>query len=104
MRFGLAYAIIPTSAPSSRRSSFALARMTFSAPIGDNQSSAGERTVVHVPSVSADYRIWRFFAGADVGARVRPATEFSGAKIGTQLTAAAGAGFEILPGEALRAA
>lgn len=102
MRFGLAYAIIPRERVALEAQQFSLlARMTFSAPIGDNQSFAGERTVVYVPSVSADYRIWRFFAGADVGARVRPATEFSGAKIGTQLTAAAGAGFEILPKEKL---
>ena len=71
--------------------------MTFSAPIGDNQDFAGERTVVSAPSVAADYRISRLFFGADVGVRIRPTTEFSGAKVGTQLTTAAGAGAPPLP-------
>lgn len=102
MRFGFAYAIIPRQRIALEDQSFSLlARMTFSAPIGDNQDFAGERTMVYAPSLSADYRIWRLFFGTDVGIRVRPTTEFSGAKVGTQLTTAVGAGFEILPKEML---
>jgi hypothetical protein len=102
MRFGLAYAIVPRERIALEDQSFSLlARMTFSAPIGDNQDFAGERTVVYAPSLAADYRIWRLFFGTDVGMRIRPTTEFSTARVGTQLTTAVGAGFEILPQEKL---
>lgn len=102
MRFGMAYAIVPRERVALEDQRFSLlARMTFSAPIGDNQDFAGERTLVYAPSIAADYRVWRLFFGADVGARIRPTTEFSGAKVGTQLTTAVGAGFEVLPREML---
>lgn len=102
-RFGLAYRLLARSrkpAPDSDSDpdkGFAVTgRMTFSAPIGDNTDFAGERTLVFVPSLAADYRIGRAFFGADLGLRVRPTTEFAGARIGTQLTSALGAGFDIL--------
>lgn len=102
MRFGAAYAIIPRRRIALEDQSFSLlARMTFSAPIGDNEDFAGERTVVYAPSLAADYRIGRLFFGTDVGMRIRPTTEFSGARVGSQITMAAGAGFEILPQEKL---
>jgi len=96
MRFGLAYAIVPRPRVPSDRSFALTARMQFSAPIGDNKDFAGERTLVWVPSLAADYRVDRFFFGAEVGARIRPVTEFAGARVGTQLTTALGAGFDIL--------
>lgn len=113
MRFGLAYAIIPrlrldpdvvaqdsgTFVPGKNFS--VLARMEMSAPIGDNTDFAGERTAVYAPSISADYRIWKLFFGAEVGARIRPTTEFAGARIGPELTTALGAGYEVLPHEKL---
>jgi hypothetical protein len=118
MRFGVAYAIIPrerSSASSPARiglqnaadgggpgKDFAVVtRFTFSAPIGDNSDFAGERTMVFAPSIAADYRVWRMFFGADVGARIRPVTEFAGARVGTQVTTALGAGFDILPQDML---
>ncbi|HVJ93103.1 MAG TPA: hypothetical protein VM580_25055, partial [Labilithrix sp.] len=45
--------------------------------------------------------VWRMFFGADIGARIRAVTEFAGARIGTQLTGALGAGFDILPRDML---
>lgn len=102
LRFGVAYGIVPRARVALEDQAFSLtARMTFSAPIGDNQSFAGERTVVYAPSVAADYRLWRLFLGAEAGARIRPTTEFAGAKVGTQITGALGAGFELLPKEKL---
>jgi OmpA-OmpF porin, OOP family len=107
-RFGFAYRLLgrsrkplPASADSPLDSDpdkgFAVTgRMTFSAPIGDNTDFAGERTLVVVPSLAADYRFGRAFFGADLGVRMRPTTEFAGARIGTQLTSALGAGFDIL--------
>jgi OOP family OmpA-OmpF porin len=73
------------------------ARFALGAPIGDNDSFAGDRGVVYAPSVAADVRLGRMFFGGELGGRVRPVTEFAGARIGTQLTAALGAGVDILP-------
>jgi OmpA-OmpF porin, OOP family len=111
MRFGFAYSLIPrarridaskASAHGGAGNAFSLAtRFTFSAPVGDNTDFAGERTAVFSPSIAADYRVWRFFFGGELGMRIRPVTEFAGARIGTQLTTAAGAGFDILPGDLL---
>lgn len=105
MRFGLAYAIVPRAkvAPSDPASQgFALVgRFTTSAPIGDDGEFAGERSAVYVPQVAADYRVSRLFFGADVGARLRPTTEFAGARVGSQITTALGAGVDVLAAEKL---
>lgn len=110
MRFGLAYALVPRARIDPGRAAreggpgkgFAVvSRFTVSAPTGDDADFAGERTAVFAPSVAADYRIWRLFFGADVGGRIRPVTEFAGARVGSQLTTAIGAGYDILPRDAL---
>ena len=106
MRFGFAYALVPRERIDLQKAAdeggpgkgFALvSRFTVSAPVGDNADFAGERAAVFAPSLAGDYRVWRMFFGADIGARIRPVTEFAGARIGTQLTTALGAGFDILP-------
>jgi OmpA-OmpF porin, OOP family len=98
MRFGFAFALVPRERVAARASNvFALAaRMTFGAPIGDNIGFAGERSLVWAPSLAADLRFDRLFFGAEVGARVRPVSEFAGARVGTQLTTALGGGVDIL--------
>lgn len=105
LRFGLAFAIIPRDrvSPDSigtqtgpGKNWSLTGRLGVTAPTGDSTDFAGERTAVFVPSIAADYRIKAFFFGASVGARVRPVTEFAGARVGTQLTTAAGAGVDIL--------
>lgn len=110
LRFGFAYALVPRERIDLQKAAeaggpgkgFAVAtRFTVSAPIGDNTDFAGERTAVFVPSVAADYRVWRMFFGAELGARLRPATELAGARVGSQLTSALGAGFDILPRDVL---
>ena len=108
LRFGFAYALVPRerispdAALEKSPSSWALAsRITVSAPTGDSRDFAGERTAVFVPSLAADYRYRVFFAGLEVGARVRPVTEFAGARVGTQLATGLGAGVDILDRERL---
>ena len=101
MRFGFAYALrartrAPRPSASGRRSGLA-ARLEVSAPTGDADQFAGERSGVFVPSLAADWRHGRLFAGAEVGARLRPTTELLGARVGTQLVTALGAGYDILP-------
>lgn len=105
MRFGLAYALVPRARVDLERAAreggpgkgFAVvSRFGMSLPIGDETDFAGERTAVFAPSVAADYRVGRFLFGAEVGARIRPVTEFAGARVGTQLTTAVGAGYDVL--------
>ncbi len=113
MRFGFAYALaphprvdpnLPGSLLLTPRSSWGLtARFEMSAPTGDHDQFAGERSGVYVPSLAADFRTgpWRF--GAEAGARIRPITELLGARVGTQIVAMAGAAYDILPLEHLTA-
>jgi hypothetical protein len=82
--------------------SFAVtAHFDVSAPTGDRSQFAGERTAVWLPSVAADWRFGRFFAGAEVGARLRPATELGGVRIGSQAVLGVGAGWDVLDRELL---
>lgn len=110
IRFGFAYALVPrvrmdpiqAAKEGGPGKSWALAaRFHVSAPTGDQTDFAGERTAVFIPSIAADYRIERLFFGADLGLRARPVTEFAGARVGTQLTSALGAGFDVLDRELL---
>ena len=110
MRFGFTYAIVPRERGDQERAASEggpgkaygiAARFGFSAPIGDNGDFAGERTAVFMPALAGDYRVGRFFFGGELGARVRPVTEFAGARVGTQLTVAAGGGFDVLPHDLL---
>lgn len=112
-RFGLLYAITPRArvdAETAERegaskfwgNKLALAaRVGLSAPTGASSQFAGEEGVVWMPSVSADYREGRFFAGTEVGMRIRRASEFLGARIGTQIVQSIGAGAQVLSRELL---
>jgi OOP family OmpA-OmpF porin len=103
VRVGFAFVLIPRTSFGSEPAQptgdgFAVtSRFALGAPIGDNDSFAGDRAVVYAPSVAADVRLGRLFFGGELGGRIRPVTEFAGARIGTQLTAALGAGVDIFP-------
>ena len=108
LRFGFAYQLVPRERISpdeqSTRSphSWSLAtRMSISAPTGDSSDFAGERTAVFAPSIAADYRYRIFFAGLDLGARLRPTTEFAGARVGSQIAPGIGAGVDVIDRERL---
>jgi hypothetical protein len=108
VRFGFAYAALPhlrlsADAPASDGLGL-VARFEVSAPAGDRDQLAGERSGVFVPTLSAEYRHGRIFAGAEAGARIRPTTELLGARVGTQLVTALGVGYDILPRDLLAAA
>jgi hypothetical protein len=91
MRFGFAYALLP------RSSTWGVTpRFEVSAPTGDSDQFAGERSGVMIPSVAADWRSGRLFAGAEVGARLRPVTQLLGARVGSQLVTALGVGYDVL--------
>lgn len=108
LRFGFAYTLLPRPrvAPDALAAkdegSFAVAaRTTISAPTGDSSDFAGERTAVFAPAIAADYRYRMIFAGLEVGARLRPVTEFAGARVGSQITTALGLGADVLDRERL---
>jgi hypothetical protein len=107
MRFGFAYALVRKArAPQqAEERTWGLAgRFEVSAPTGDRDQFAGERSGVFVPSLAADVKLGRFFGAAEAGARIRPITELLGARVGTQLLGAIGVGFNLMPDERLSAA
>ena len=110
LRFGLAYALVPrlriAPAEAGERGGtgnlWALAaRMTVSAPTGDSGQFAGERTAVFAPNLAGDLRYKMLFAGLDLGMRLRPVTEFAGARVGSQLTTGLGIGVDVIGHELL---
>ena len=110
LRFGVAYALVPRArvtpdagrAMSGEGHSWSLAsRFTVSAPTGDRSDFAGERSAVFAPAIAADYRYGIFFAGLDLGARIRPVTEFAGARVGSQIVTGLGAGVDLIDRERL---
>ncbi len=110
LRFGFAYALVQRARVSPDASgdksgaghAWSLtSRFTVSAPTGDSTDFAGERSAVYAPGISADYRYKMLFAGVEVGARLRPITEFAGARVGSQLTTALGFGVDIFDRERL---
>jgi OOP family OmpA-OmpF porin len=105
VRFGFAYAILPRARQGAAGDETAgerlacglLGRFEMSAPVGDSDQFAGEHSAVVAPSLAADCRIGRALAGVEVGARVRPITELLNTRIGTQIYAALGVGWDLLP-------
>jgi OOP family OmpA-OmpF porin len=119
LRLGFAYELVPhgdarprptsdtETAPTTNlgREWGLAARFDLSAPTGDRDQFAGERSAVFVPSVAADYRHpGGLIAGVEAGARLRPTTDLLTARVGSELLVAAGAGYEILPHELLTVA
>jgi OmpA-OmpF porin, OOP family len=68
----------------------------LSIPSGSADAFAGETGAVLAPAVVGDFRKGRFFAGSEVALRLRKTSELLGARVGSQLFAAVGAGFDIL--------
>ncbi len=107
LRFGFAYALLPHAREPPHDTTFGLVgRFDLDAPSGDSDQFAGEGTAAFVPSLAADVQggdRGQWFAGLEIGARIRPVTELLGARVGTQLVTALGVGYGILPRELLTA-
>jgi hypothetical protein len=110
LRFGFAYAIVPRARVDAQTASerggagglWALtARAEVSAPTGDADQFAGEGRAVLIPSVAADLRSGQFFGGVELGARIRPTAEIVGARVGSQLLGAIGAGYDVVAKDVL---
>jgi hypothetical protein len=115
VRFGLAYALVPrrridpqasVEDPTLPRPSvFGLtARFDVSAPTGDTAGFGSDGYSVWSPSVAGDYRRGAWFAGAELGLRLRKTEELEGARVGSQAFVGAGIGREILPRDLLSVA
>jgi OmpA-OmpF porin, OOP family len=109
MRFGFTYALVAHKRaggglPLATRPAWGLAaRFEMSAPTGDHDQFAGERSGVYIPSLAGDVRAGPWRIGAEVGARVRPITELLGARVGTQIITMLGVAYDILDRELLTA-
>ncbi len=53
------------------------------------------------PSLTADYRRGRWFAGLEIGGRIRPNVQVQGQNVGPQGTVALGIGYDLLRREKL---
>ena len=96
MRFGFAYAFQPSEKDESQSPLRFAARFEVSAPTGDRDQFAGERAGVFAPSLAGTIRMERFFLGVEAGLRLRPTAELLGARVGSQINAAAGVGVDLL--------
>jgi hypothetical protein len=107
LRFGAALAIVPEERVDRdiarrRGLGFSLAaRFDMSAPTGDRTQFSGEPSGVFMPELAFGLTFDRFFAGGEVGARLRRASEFAGARIGTQGALGLGIGAHVLAHELL---
>jgi OOP family OmpA-OmpF porin len=108
-RFGFTYALVPRrrvdpeahlhgDLPKPSVWSLA-ARMEVSAPTGDTSGFGSDGYAVWAPSLAADYRRGPWFAGAELGLRLRPTQELDGARIGSQAFVGLGLGRDLLPHE-----
>jgi OmpA-OmpF porin, OOP family len=102
-RFGFAYGLLARQRSASGSPLALTGRFEMSAPVGDEQSFAGDRATVWVPSLAADYRWRRLFVGVETGARVRNITNLAGTRVGTQWLGALGVGVDLLRQELLSA-
>jgi OmpA-OmpF porin, OOP family len=100
-RFGMALRILSRPRSGEDRGPALTARLEFGAPVGTKNAFASTGTMVTVPTVVFDLRKGRFDLSAELGARIRPDRALADAVIGTQLSAALGASFDVIPRGAL---
>lgn len=104
VRFGFAASILPRPRSGLGDGLSMVGRFELAVPSGDADALASGRTVTWFPSLVASYRRGRFEASAEAGARVRGESRFANAVIGTQLSGALGASFDVLSNGYLTAA
>jgi len=73
------------------------AKLRFEAklPLGDAEALSGEPSFVASPSLALSSELGGFFAGAELGARLRRPTSVFGVRIGSQASIAVGAGYQL---------
>jgi OmpA-OmpF porin, OOP family len=111
IRFGFAYALVPRARVDTdaylagdmpHPSVWAVTgRFELSAPTGDTSAFASDGCAVWSPGLSADYRRGEWFAGSELGLRLRPTQELQGQRIGSQALFGLGVGRDLLSHEML---
>jgi len=100
VRAGTAFALLPAPPPGAGGFSLAT-RLEIGLPTGDESSFSGDRTVVGLPSVAAEFRRSGLVIGSEMGARLRTTSDLAGTRVGSQLAFSFGMGGEILDGSKL---
>jgi outer membrane protein OmpA-like peptidoglycan-associated protein len=95
-RFGASFAILPRPRAGSGDGLAVTARLQFGAPFGARDAFASAGAMTTAPSVTADLRLGRLLLAMDLGGRIRSKRQLASATYGSQLSAAAGASFDIL--------
>jgi hypothetical protein len=70
-------------------------RLELKLPLGNASELAGERSAVTSPSLALGARSGGWFAGLELGARLRRPTELLGSRVGSQALLALGTGYEL---------
>jgi hypothetical protein len=70
-------------------------RFELKLPLGNRDALAGEAGFVASPSLAFSTRAFGFFAGAELGARLRKPALFYGSRVGSQALLALGFGYEL---------
>ena len=101
IRVGSAFALLPTPSSVAPRPFSLATRLEFTLPTGEESSFSGDRTVVAMPSVAAEFRRSGLVLGGELGARLRGTSDLAGTRVGSQIAFAFGMGGEILDGQKL---
>jgi hypothetical protein len=70
-------------------------RLELKLPLGDRAALMGEQSFVMSPTLAIGRRHRGWFAGGELGARLRRPSEFFGRRVGTQALVAGGLGYEL---------
>lgn len=89
-RFGLSFAFLEHRRSDLDHGFSLLGRLDFAAPFGSSDAFAGSRTATFAPSVTGDLAFGRLAITADVGARIRGASNLADVSMGSQFTAGLG--------------
>lgn len=95
VRFGATFALAPRAREFPGNAFGVATRFEIALPTGDETSFAGDRSLVGIPSVAADYRQGVFMVGGELGARLRETAELVGSRVGSQVVVALGIGAQL---------
>jgi OmpA-OmpF porin, OOP family len=101
LRFGTAVRLLERPRIGEDRGPALTARLEFAAPLGSRDVFASAGSAVALPSLTFDERLGRLGLSAEIGARLRKEQPFADVVVGSQLSAALGASFDVLPGRRL---
>jgi hypothetical protein len=96
VRIGAGYDIAGGPSASKEPHFSAMTRLELALPVGNDEAFAGDRSPVVAPGVTLGFTYDRLLVGAQEGARFRSASDFGGARIGSQFVSSLGAAVEVI--------